>query len=185
MTSDEIGYRAAAARADPARTVAGRGSLEEAFMSLTHDAVEYRAPARPRIALTAGARIDTTGPRGRSASRLAADLSSEWIKLRTLRSSWSRSWSPAVAVGMADRTHRRPTRPATSNWANARQRGHHRVGPAQGVELAQLFVGVLGALFVTGEYGTGMIRSTFAAVPRRLPVLIAKSVVYGGDRPGR
>ncbi len=30
-----------------------------------------------------------------------------------------------------------------------------------------------------GEYGTGMVRSTFAAVPKRLPVLFSKSAVIG------
>jgi ABC-2 type transport system permease protein len=52
-------------------------------------------------------------------------------------------------------------------------------GPLQGFFLAQLIIGVLGVLFVTGEYGTGMIRSTFAAVPRRWPVIGAKAVVFG------
>lgn len=52
-------------------------------------------------------------------------------------------------------------------------------GPLQGYYLAQLLMGVLGVLFVTGEYSTGMARSTFAAVPRRLAVLAAKSLVYG------
>jgi hypothetical protein len=37
---------------------------------------------------------------------------------------------------------------------------------------------VLGVLLITGEYATGMVRSTFAAVPRRLPVLWAKVGVY-------
>jgi hypothetical protein len=37
---------------------------------------------------------------------------------------------------------------------------------------------VLGVLFVTGEYGTGMIRSTFQAVPRRWPVVAAKAAVF-------
>ena len=41
-----------------------------------------------------------------------------------------------------------------------------------GVNLAQLTVGVLGVLLAAGEYATGMIRATFAAVPRRLPVLL-------------
>ena len=48
-----------------------------------------------------------------------------------------------------------------------------------GVLLAQLAVGVLGVLLVTGEYATGMIRSTLAAVPRRQPVLRAKAALYG------
>jgi ABC-2 type transport system permease protein len=34
-------------------------------------------------------------------------------------------------------------------------------------------------LVITGEYSTGMIRATMAAVPRRLPVLWAKAVVFG------
>lgn len=46
-----------------------------------------------------------------------------------------------------------------------------------GVALAQLAVGVLGVLLITGEYSTGMIRSTLLAVPRRLPVLWSKALL--------
>jgi hypothetical protein len=48
-----------------------------------------------------------------------------------------------------------------------------------GVALSQLALGVLGVLVSAGEYSTGMIRSTLAAVPRRLPVLWSKAAVYG------
>ena len=48
-----------------------------------------------------------------------------------------------------------------------------------GVQLAQLAVGVLGVLLVTGEFATGLIRVSFAAVPRRLPLLWAKAIVFG------
>ncbi len=48
-----------------------------------------------------------------------------------------------------------------------------------GVGFAQLVIAVLGALVITGEYATGMIRSTFAAVPRRLPALLGKILVFG------
>lgn len=44
--------------------------------------------------------------------------------------------------------------------------------------LAQLAIGVLGVLLVTGEYAIGSILSTFAAVPARLPVLWAKTAVF-------
>jgi ABC-type transport system involved in multi-copper enzyme maturation permease subunit len=44
--------------------------------------------------------------------------------------------------------------------------------------LGQLLIGALGVLFVSGEYSTGMIRSTLTAVPRRVPVLWAKLVVF-------
>ena len=47
-----------------------------------------------------------------------------------------------------------------------------------GINLAQLSIGVLGVLVITGEYTTGMIRSTFSAVPTRLPVLWAKTAVF-------
>jgi ABC-2 type transport system permease protein len=49
-----------------------------------------------------------------------------------------------------------------------------------GWHLAQLGIGVLGVLIISGEYSTGMIRSSLMAVPRRLPVLAAKVIVYAG-----
>jgi ABC-type transport system involved in multi-copper enzyme maturation permease subunit len=47
-----------------------------------------------------------------------------------------------------------------------------------GIYLAQIAIGVLGVLLVTGEYATGTIRTSFAAVPRRLPVLWGKAVAF-------
>jgi ABC-type transport system involved in multi-copper enzyme maturation permease subunit len=47
----------------------------------------------------------------------------------------------------------------------------------QGIRLAQLAVGVLGVLVVTGEYSSGMIRATMAAVPTRVPVLVSKALI--------
>jgi hypothetical protein len=49
-----------------------------------------------------------------------------------------------------------------------------------GLHLSQVAFGVLGALIITGEYGTGMIRTTFAAIPRRRTVLVAKGLVFAG-----
>jgi len=43
--------------------------------------------------------------------------------------------------------------------------------------MGMLTIAVLGALLITGEYSTGMIRSTLAAVPTRVPVLVAKAIV--------
>src|SRR6476659_1334145 len=48
-----------------------------------------------------------------------------------------------------------------------------------GVNVAQLAIAVLGVLVITGEYSTGMIRASFTAVPKRLPVLWAKTGVFG------
>lgn len=49
-----------------------------------------------------------------------------------------------------------------------------------GVTFALLAIGVLGVLTITNEYTSGMIRSTLAAVPKRLPVLWAKAAVFSG-----
>lgn len=46
-----------------------------------------------------------------------------------------------------------------------------------GATLAWLVFGIFGALAITREYSSGQIRSTFLAVPRRLPVLAAKLVI--------
>jgi ABC-2 type transport system permease protein len=49
-----------------------------------------------------------------------------------------------------------------------------------GLDLGQVLVAVLAVLAVGGEYGTGMIRVTFTAMPRRLVVLAAKAAVVTG-----
>lgn len=99
----------------------------------------------------------------------------ERIKLRSVRSTW---WLAIAAVlAMA----------ATGAGVGLGYRGHTPVATAAqildnslgGAIAAQLLLGALGVLMVTGEYGTGTIRSTFAAVPRRRIVLAAKVAVVG------
>jgi len=104
---------------------------------------------------------------------------SEWTKLRSLRSTrWSLLVGSLLAVGL-------PLLFATvisNRWSHLspHERAHrHPLDVAlAGVTIAQLAIGVLGVLVITGEYSTGMIRSTMIAVPRRLPVLWAKAGVY-------
>ena len=49
-----------------------------------------------------------------------------------------------------------------------------------GIELGQVIVAVLAVLVISGEYGTGMIRTTLAAMPRRTTVLAAKAAILTG-----
>ena len=102
-------------------------------------------------------------------------LNSEWTKFRTLRSSWLTLLGAVVAMVGTGLVVGYVT--STSDWATL-DGATFASATVRGYLLAQLIVGVLGVLFVTGEYGTGMIRSTFAAVPRRLHVLAAKTVVF-------
>jgi hypothetical protein len=104
-------------------------------------------------------------------------IRSEWTKLRTQPSAW---WTTAAAVVLVvgfgvGYSLLRVARPPHGASAIA------SFDPASislsGVQLAQIAVGVLGVLLITGEYATGLIRTTFAAVPRRLPVLWAKAAL--------
>jgi len=49
--------------------------------------------------------------------------------------------------------------------------------PTSGIAFAQLILGSLGVLLMSSEFTTGMARSTFAAVPRRIPAFAAKLLV--------
>jgi ABC-2 type transport system permease protein len=100
----------------------------------------------------------------------------ERIKLSSVRSSWWLAVAAVVSmvvagagVGLGYRSH--------TPVATAAQILNNSLG---GAIVAQLLLGALGVLMVTGEYSTGMIRSTFAAVPRRWIVLAAKVAVCGG-----
>lgn len=103
-------------------------------------------------------------------------VSSEWIKFRTLRSSWLVLLAAVIGVIVIGQLIGYNTGRSFSNLA---PEDAAPSGVMQGYYLGQLLIGVLGVLFVTGEYATGMIRSTATAVPRRLPVLGAKALVFG------
>ena len=100
---------------------------------------------------------------------------SEWTKLRSLRSTWCTLLITAVATigfGLI------ASAATASRWSSMSLADKASFDPLStsllGVNFGVLAIGVLGVLLITGEYSTGMVRSTFAAVPTRLPVLRAK-----------
>ena len=112
-------------------------------------------------------------------ARFAGTLRSEWTKLRTVRST---RWlllalvvatvaigigvSAAEAKGIAHSTARKADfDPA--NWSLSI------------LGFTQLLFGILGVLAISGEYTSGTIRSSLAAVPRRLRLLAAKTTIIG------
>ena len=103
-------------------------------------------------------------------------ISSEWIKFWTLRSSWITLFAAFAALVVIGTLIGYNT---GKNFTGLDAEDSAPSGAMQGYFLGQLLIGVLGVLFVSGEYSTGMIRSTLAAVPKRLPVLFAKAVVFG------
>ena len=106
-------------------------------------------------------------------------LLSEWVKLRSLRSTaWTLLAAVVVMIGLGWLAGWG----SNTNWSDLSPQEQATFSPVDvtlaGFYLAQLAVSVLGVLLVTGEYATGMVRATFAAVPRRLPVLWAKAVLF-------
>jgi ABC-2 type transport system permease protein len=108
-------------------------------------------------------------------------LRSEWAKLWSLRSTWITLGLALVfliAFGAIAAAHYK------SDFNSGHMGGDTATETALsvsvfGTNFAQLALGVLGVLVTAGEYSTGMIRSTLAAVPRRLPVLWSKAAVFG------
>ncbi|MFI6082525.1 ABC transporter permease [Streptomyces sp. NPDC051217] len=111
-------------------------------------------------------------------------LASEWLKLRSLRSTaWAYVIGTLVVVGF------------TVGATYDRYRYWNENGPvdrtdfvADGIALMyayttnaglimMLAAGAIGAVAITGEYSTGLIRTTFAAVPARRSVMAAKVCV--------
>jgi ABC-2 type transport system permease protein len=128
--------------------------------------------------------VSATLPPAALAARAATDaqpvtlrrvIRSEWIKFWTLRSTWAVLGSAIVGmVALAMLVAYNTRHLSSSLQAND-------VAPSstlQGYYLGQLLIGALGVLFVSGEYSTGMIRSTLVAVPKRIPVLWAKLLVF-------
>ena len=112
-------------------------------------------------------------------------LRSEWIKLRSLRSTiWSYALVVAISLGMALLMSLSMVNGmnggADAASAPADQQASFVVDASVfGVYFGQLVAAVLGVLVISGEYSTGMIRSTLTAVPRRLPALAAKALILG------
>lgn len=107
-------------------------------------------------------------PAGHYRFRHAARM--EWVKLWSLRSTW---WTLAItfagAVGMA----------AVVGAGTKNASGDLTNNALAGVIPGMLTIGVLGVVVMTGEYSSGAIRSTLAAVPDRRLLLAAKTAVYG------
>ncbi|WP_327138561.1 ABC transporter permease (plasmid) [Streptomyces sp. NBC_01340] len=106
-------------------------------------------------------------------------LASEWAKLWSLRSTWitlGLGLLFVVAFGLI----------AASRYKSGIDSGNLDSDFADSTTVSLSLFGttflalaVLGVLVTAGEYSTGMIRSTLAAVPRRLPVLWSKAAVFG------
>lgn len=103
-----------------------------------------------------------------------ATLRAEWIKFWTVRSTF---WSTALLVVLGAGLTTLVCALAAKDLASGAAGESPGSFITWGLMIAQITAVVLGALIVTSEYGTGMIRATLAATPRRGAVLGAKALV--------
>ena len=100
---------------------------------------------------------------------------SEWTKFRSLRSTlYTLLAAVVLMIGLgallaAIAAHQPRTFGPAANPIST---------SLTGTFIAQLAIGALGVLLITGEYSTGMVRSSLTAVPRRLPMLWGKLAVF-------
>ena len=106
----------------------------------------------------------------------AHSVRAEWIKLRSLRSTWY-TLACLFAAGLG----------ITALAMNAAAKDYPGDGPWDPTDrsltsyiVAQLIIGVLGILVVTSEHATGLMRTSLIATPRRHRLLAAKVVVAVG-----
>jgi ABC-2 type transport system permease protein len=138
-------------------------------MSASAPAIDHRTP--PTVGRA-------TRPPGRVTQ--AGVFRSEWTKLYSLRSTrYSLLATAVMTIGFGMIA----SAATVSRWASMSVADKATFDPLAtsllGVRFGVLAIGVLGVLLIAGEYSTGMIRSTMAAVPKRLPVLWGKAGVYG------
>ncbi len=117
-------------------------------------------------------------PQAAGRAGLAGAIRSEFTKLRSVRSTyWTIAALFIVSVGIAaiagfaiaNNIHSNPQNKAGIDAAQASLIAFFEFG--------QLIVAVLGALTITSEYSTGMIRTSMAAMPRRGTFYAAKLIV--------
>ncbi|TQM64289.1 ABC transporter permease [Humibacillus xanthopallidus] len=108
---------------------------------------------------------------------------SEWIRFVTVRANlWTLASLVVVMVGIGLIAAGTSTGSVSAPGPAGGRPGFSGTDPLTivlaGQTLAVLVIGVLGVLVGVREYGSGMVRTTMAAVPRRLPVLAARIVVF-------
>jgi ABC-type transport system involved in multi-copper enzyme maturation permease subunit len=122
-------------------------------------------------------------PAGPSALGFGLLLRAEWTKIRSVRSTlWSLCAFVVVAVGFSVLI----AAVISHDWNTPGNHPNHlrlltdptEVIYGTGFGLGQLAICVLGVMVITTEYSTGAIRASLLAVPKRIPMLAAKSVVW-------
>jgi ABC-2 type transport system permease protein len=103
------------------------------------------------------------------------ELHAEWTKLRTVADA---GWLLLAVVGLTVAVSAAAA--ATVTCPSARCNYDATKLSLMGIQVSQAIVAILAVLAISGEYSTGMIRTTLTAMPRRATVLAAKAAILTG-----
>jgi ABC-2 type transport system permease protein len=131
------------------------------------------------MSATTAPTVPARGDRSNERVTLPRVIRSEWTKLWTLRSTrWSLLLAFLAQAGLGPLI----ALIEMARWSHLTFQDRITINPIDhslgGWHLAQLAIAILGVMTITGEYHTGMIRSSMMAAPKRLPVLWAKLLVF-------
>ncbi|MFB4320369.1 hypothetical protein [Actinomadura sp. 21ATH] len=123
-----------------------------------------------------------TLPAGEARARFGDLVAAEWIKLRSLRSTYAVLAAGAlVSIGICANSARSNVHLIATSARPDDQRAAldplHAAFVPEAYQILMLVAASVGASVIFGEYSSGMIRTTFAAVPARRPVVAAKVLV--------
>lgn len=126
---------------------------------------------------TADIRLSALPPATGSAG-LRGVIASEFTKLRSVRSTyWTIVALVIVSVGIAAIAGFGVASSITNNPANKAGQDATQDSLIAFFELGQLIIAVVGAMTITSEYSTGMMRTSLTAMPRRGTVYLGKLIV--------
>ena len=125
-------------------------------------------------------------PESAGRANLAGALRSEFTKIRSLRSTyWTLAALIVVSVGIGalfsfGHVQNLQQLHGTPGYAGAAADARHNAVAISlfGLLIGQLVIVVLGALTITSEYSTGMIRTSLSVLPKRNTFFAAKAVVF-------
>src|SRR5262245_64161673 len=136
-------------------------------------------------AQAAGSRRASARPADAGRAGLGGTLRSEFTKIRSVRSTyWTLFAMVVITIGISallswGRIQDYASQPAVVQAQEAlRIRSRATEFSMFGLILGQLVIAVLGALTITSEYSTGMIRTSLTVMPRRGTVFAAKAIVF-------
>src|ERR1700676_1595075 len=127
---------------------------------------------------TPSARLSSLPPAAGRAGLLGV-LASELTKLRSVRSTyWTLVMLFLFSVGISALATAATASNFHNNPGNKAGFDATQVSLFAFFEIGQLIIAILGAMVITSEYSTGMIRTSLTAMPRRGVVYAAKAIVF-------